>query len=120
MSAYLGAQIRLGLSPLVGALIALLSVFLPGFLLLAAVLPYWQKLGEHSWAAPAMAGVNASVVGLLAAALIDPVWAEGVGDHRDLGIVVLGFCAMQFLRTPVILMVPGCMAGSLLMAVARG
>ncbi|UTA56029.1 chromate transporter [Lysobacter soli] len=79
IAAYLGAIAPTGWPPALSALVALLAIFLPGFLLLAATLPVWQHVQAMRGAAPMLAGVNAAVVGLLAAAFHDP----GVGTrHR--------------------------------------
>ncbi|TLX22644.1 chromate efflux transporter [Thermomonas fusca] len=100
LAAFLGAEIPLGLPPAVGALVALLAMFLPGFLLLAGMLPLWAGLVRHRRAASAMAGINAAVVGLLAAALIDPVWSGGVRAPVDAAIAVVGFALLAGLRWP--------------------
>lgn len=100
LAAYAGAEIPLGLPPAVGALVALLALFLPGFLLLAGMLPLWAGLVQHRRAASAMAGINAAVVGLLAAAFIDPVWGSGVRAPVDAAIAVAGFALLAGLRWP--------------------
>ncbi|MBZ4037944.1 chromate efflux transporter [Novilysobacter selenitireducens] len=96
LSAYLGAQVG---GP-VGALVALLGIFLPGFLLLWAVLPSWDRVAAMPRARRAVAGVNAAVVGLLAAALVDPLWMQGVGDWRDAVIAAVGFTILLAGRAP--------------------
>lgn len=78
LAAYLGAEAASGYPAWQGALVATLCIFTPGFLLLVALLPAWQRVTEAPWAGRAVAGVNAAVVGLLAAALYDPVWTSGV------------------------------------------
>ena len=100
LAAYLGAEIPLGLPPAVGAAIALLALFLPGFLLLAGMLPLWRGLVRHPRAASAMAGINAAVVGLLAAAFIDPVWTGGVRAPVDVSIAAAGFALLAWRRWP--------------------
>jgi len=119
LAAYLGAVIPLGLPPVVGALVALLAVFLPGFLLLAAMLPLWGGLVRHPRAASAMAGINAAVVGLLGAAFIDPVWTGGVRAPVDLSIAALGFALLAWRRWPAWTVVLWCV-GSALAAAALG
>ncbi|MCA1772261.1 MAG: chromate efflux transporter [Halomonas sp.] len=74
-SAYLGALIPAGGSLLTAAL-ALLAIFLPGFLLLVGVLPFWNHFRQWQWAQALMRGANAAVVGILGAALYDPVWTS--------------------------------------------
>lgn len=113
LAAYLGAVIPLGLPPVVGALVALLAVFLPGFLLLAAMLPLWGGLVRHPRAASAMAGINAAVVGLLGAAFIDPVWTSGVRAPVDLGIAAVGFALLAWRRWPAWTVVPWCVGAAM-------
>lgn len=116
-AAFLGAQVALGSSPWIGAAIALLAVFVPGFLLLLAALPFWSSVGRFPWAASLMAGVNAAVVGLLAAALYNPVWTEGVRGGIDVAIVIVGFVALSAARISALWIVLGCVLTSMLVAV---
>jgi chromate transporter len=115
LAAFLGAQVPSGWPPAAGAAIALLAVFLPGFLLLSAALPVWSRFARHPLAARAMAGINAAVVGLLAAAFHDPVWTEGVRSVGDIAIAVVGFAALAFARVSALWIVLGCVAASILM-----
>lgn len=80
------------------ALLAVGIIFLPGFLLLGGVLPYWHKLTEQVWAGRLVAGVNAAVVGLLAATLYDPIATSALVQWSDWLIAVLGFSLLQWLR----------------------
>lgn len=98
LAAFLGAEVPLGLPAVAGAAVALLALFLPGFLLLLAVLPVWSGLAQRRWAASATAGIGAAVVGLLAAALHDPVWTQGVHTPADVAIAVVGFTMLAILR----------------------
>lgn len=98
LSTYLGAEINTGLSPALSALMATLALFLPGFLIVLAVLPLWAKLASIPHAAAAIAGVNAAVVGLLAAALYDPIWTEGVSGWSDFLIALGGFLILAVLK----------------------
>ncbi len=91
VAAYLGAMVPTGVPPLLGAAVALLALFAPGFLLLVAVLPVWSRLRAVPHAGAVMAGINASVVGLLAAALYDPIFTSGVRSLTDLAIALAGF-----------------------------
>lgn len=72
VAAYLGALSGLGPGGLAGAALALCGIFLPGFLLLLGVLPFWERLRARGWAAALLHGANAGVVGILTAALITP------------------------------------------------
>jgi chromate transporter len=112
-SAFLGAEVPLGSPAAMGATIALLAVFLPGFLLLLAVLPVWARLARQPGAASTMAGINAAVVGLLAAALYDPVWTEGVRGPDDFAIVAVGFALLAALRLSALWIVLWCVAASI-------
>lgn len=102
LAAYLGASVELGVTPMAAALVAVVCIFLPGFLLLVAALPLWTLLVRRPWAARAMAGINAAVVGVLAAALYDPVWREGVKSVADAVIVASGLVLVSVLkRSPI-------------------
>jgi chromate transporter len=111
LSAFLGAQVPLGIPVATGALVALLAIFLPGFLLLLAILPVWNRLTRHPSAAHAMAGINAAVVGLLMAAFYDPVWTQGMRSLEDFAIAVVGF-ALLAARIPALWVVLWCIAAS--------
>ncbi|UTW13524.1 chromate efflux transporter [Marinobacterium rhizophilum] len=98
-----------GLSPqasLLGALLATMAVFLPGFLLLIAVLPDWQRWVARPALAGAVAGVNAAVVGLLLAALYQPVFVSAVTSGRDLALALAGLYLLRGLGVGVIALVP--------------
>jgi chromate transporter len=95
-AAYLGA-VSGGLP---GAAIGLVAIFLPGLLLAAGVLPFWQGLRRLPWSQPAMRGANAAVVGLLAAALYDPVWTGSVHVPADFAVAVVGFVLLVIWRAP--------------------
>ena len=92
-AAYLGAVMTAGPGGVGGALLALASIFLPSFLLLVGVLPFWSLVRERAGFQSALSGVNAAVVGLLAAALYQPVWTGAVFTVPDfcvaLGVFVL-------------------------------
>ena len=89
-----------------GGVIAVLAVFLPGTLLVFAGLPLWSWLREHRRARSALAGVNAGVVGLLLAALYDPVWTSAVHGAVDLGLVLILWLCLAVWRVPVWLLAP--------------
>lgn len=95
--------------PVVGALIATLAVFLPGFLLLLGVLKNWSALAQRPKVAGAMQGVNACVVGLLLAALYQPVWSSTVHAPLDWAALLVGFFLFKVLRLPLIGMVGSAM-----------
>ena len=89
-AAYLGAVI--GGWPV--AVVCLLAVFLPSFLLVVGVLPFWEELRSKTWAQSALRGVNAAVVGLLLAALYNPVWIAGITSPTDFAIGIAAFLAL--------------------------
>ncbi|EGQ7881166.1 chromate efflux transporter [Vibrio cholerae] len=102
--------------PVVGALIATLAVFLPGFLLLLGVLKNWSALAQRPKVAGAMQGVNACVVGLLLAALYQPVWSSTVHAPLDWAALLVGFFLFKVLRLPLI----GMVGSALLLGVLSG
>ena len=80
---FLGASMTIPPTGIAGASIALVAIFLPSFLLVWGLLPFWAVLRGRSAVRRALTGVNAAVVGLLLAALITPVWTSAVGDPLD-------------------------------------
>lgn len=113
VAAYLGALLPGGMGGMTGAILALCAIFLPGFLLIGAMLPLWQSLLKYPLAASALAGVNASVVGLLAAALYDPIWVSAVQHITDFIIGLIGFIMLQFFRLSALLVVAWCVLASI-------
>ncbi len=73
-----------------GAAFALVAIFLPGLLILAGTLPFWDRFRARADAQAVMRGVNAAVVGLLAAALYDPLWKNSILDWSDLALALAG------------------------------
>ncbi len=92
LAAYLGAISAVGPGGAVGALVALLGIFLPGFLLLIGVLPFWSALARRPSAQAAMRGVGAAVVGILAAALYSPVFVSAVTGPATLALALALAC----------------------------
>ena len=99
-AAFLGASMAPGAAGVGLALIALLAVFLPSFLLLLGVLPFWESLRRRAVVRRALVGVNAAVVGLLLAALYHPVWTAAVAGPRDAALVLAAYLALAVWRTP--------------------
>src|SRR5215471_19012256 len=83
-----------------GALICLLSIFLPSFLLLIGALPFWDTLRRRDAVQAALRGVNAAVVGLLLAALYTPVWTSSILGPRDFSIALGAFLLLALWKTP--------------------
>ncbi|HZQ74548.1 MAG TPA: chromate efflux transporter [Burkholderiales bacterium] len=99
-AAYLGAVMSRPPNGIAGGLIALAAIFLPGFLLVAGALPLWNGLRRHRIAQRALAGVNAAVVGVLLAALYDPVWTSSIRSGSDLAIALAAFGMLMLWRLP--------------------
>lgn len=118
-SAYLGAMIPASSQQLsfLGASIALVCIFLPGFLLVTVALPFWQSISHHSIATHAIMGVNAAVVGLLVAALYDPIFTTGVTNLIDLAIGIIGFLMLSIWRLSSLVVVFWCVITSVLLLV---
>jgi chromate transporter len=100
-AAYLGAVAGPEPNGLAGAAIALVAIFLPGLLLMAGMLPFWDRLRGLAPARSVLAGVNAAVVGVLAAAFYDPVLTAGVGDGLDFALAAAAFFALTVWKLPV-------------------
>jgi chromate transporter len=90
-AAYLGALASTASSALGGATIALIAVFLPGILLVYGMLPFWDQFRSRPTAQFAMRGANAAVVGILGAALYDPVWTSAILTPQDFALALAGF-----------------------------
>lgn len=90
-AAYLGALVPTQHPAWVSAFVALVFMFLPGFLLVIAALPLWKRVAENTRASKAVMGANAAVVGLLAAALYDPILTSGITSNIDAAIAIVGF-----------------------------
>ena len=100
IAAFLGAHLPFFESPMTGALVALLAIFAPSFLLVPGLLPFWSGLRGRRGARTALAGVNAAVVGLLLAALYDPVFTGSVRGAADFAWVLGAFAVLFLLRWP--------------------
>jgi chromate transporter len=83
-----------------GAALGLVGIFLPGMLILIGTLPFWDTLRTRASAQTAMRGINAAVVGLLGAALYNPVWTGSVGTPGDVAIAFIGFILLALWRLP--------------------
>ena len=104
-AAYLGAVVDFQSRGLAGAALGLVGIFLPGMLLLIGTLPFWNILRQRAGARALMAGVNAAVVGLLAAALYNPLWTSSVETPADFGLVLVGFVLLTAWRAPPLIVV---------------
>jgi chromate transporter len=115
-SAYLGAVVPTDHGGLLSAATALSFIFLPGFLLVAGVLPLWQAVSTNRVAANIIAGVNASVVGLLGAALYDPIFISAIGSGPDLAVGLIAFTLLSVWRMSALVVVAWCVSASIVIA----
>jgi len=99
-AAFLGAAAHLGPGGWMGAGVALVGIFLPGFLLVTGALPLWASLRHHPALRSAMLGINAAVVGLLLAAFYDPVWTAAIHTPRDFAMALAALLLLQVWRVP--------------------
>ncbi|MDP2063432.1 MAG: chromate efflux transporter [Phaeovulum sp.] len=99
-AAYLGAVQEPEPNGVAGAIIALLAMFLPGFLILIGVLPFWDRFRAMARAQSLMQGANAAVVGILGAALYSPVFTSAVGDLRDFALALGCFVLLMAWKAP--------------------
>jgi chromate transporter len=98
------------------ALVCLAGIFLPSFLLVIGVLPFWDALRKQAAAQAALAGINAAVVGLLLAAFYDPVWTSGITNRFDYALGVAAFVLLFVWKMPPWLVVVLCgVAGQVLL-----
>ena len=114
-AAFLGASMKSDPSGWLGGLLCLLAIFAPSFLLVAGALPFWARLRRDAGLRAALAGINAAVVGVLLAALYDPVWVQAIAAPRDFALALLAFVALVFWRLPPWLVVLSCAAGGWLL-----
>lgn len=106
-SAYLGATMSPGPTSWASGLWTLLAIFLPAWLLIGGALPFWHRLRAKRWAQAALAGANAAVVGVLLAALYDPVITEAVRGRGDVVAALIAFGLLQHWKAPPWLVVLG-------------
>jgi chromate transporter len=99
-AAYLGAVLAPAPNGLTGALIALAAVFLPGFLILVGVLPFWDRFRTMARTQSLMQGANAAVVGILGAALYSPVFTGSVANLQDFVLALACFVLLMAWKAP--------------------
>jgi chromate transporter len=104
-AAYLGAVAQPGANGLAGAALGVIGIFLPGILILIGALPYWESFRTAAGAQAAMRGINAAVVGLLGAALYNPVWTGSIGTAADFALALVGFVLLTMWRAPPLVVV---------------
>ena len=116
LAAFLGERLGEGHGGPSGAVIALLAIFLPGLLLVAGALPFSRALARRRGAVRSVAAMNAVVVGILAAALIDPVIVAGVQGISDALVALAAFALLVFARWSALAAVAFCVAAALAVA----
>lgn len=107
-AAFLGASMHQPPTGWAGGLLCLLAIFAPAFMVLAGTLAFWERLRQNARAQGALAGVNAAVVGLLLAALYDPVWTSAIHSLQDASLAGLAFLALMAGKQPPWRVVLGC------------
>ena len=115
-AAFLGASMQVWPGGWLGAVVCLVAIFVPSFLLVAGALPFWEPLRRNPHAQAALAGVNAAVVGLLLAALYNPVWTSAIHGGADFGLALTAFVALVFWRAPPWAVVLACGVGGAALA----
>ena len=99
-AAFLGSALNTPPDNLAGAALALVAIFLPGLLILLGALPFWDEFRKRMGAQAMMRGVNAAVVGILGAALYNPLWTTAILAPRDFALALAGFLALTMWKAP--------------------
>ncbi|HRI90283.1 MAG TPA: chromate efflux transporter [Accumulibacter sp.] len=116
-AAFLGASMNQAPSGWLGGVICLVAVFVPSFLLVFGALPFWEQLRRSAHTQAALSGVNAAVVGLLLAALYQPVWTSAIRQPADFGLALIALVALMFWRLPPwLVVIASAVAGGLMSA----
>jgi chromate transporter len=118
-AAYLGAVMGPQPNGWAGAALCLVAIFLPSFLLVIGMLPFWDSLRRRGWVQFALRGVNAAVVGVLLAALYDPVWKAGITGPYDFALAAAAFLLLYMWQAPPSLVVAfGAAGGAVIPSIA--
>jgi chromate transporter len=118
-AAYLGTVVKPSPHGIAGAALGLIGIFLPGILILLGTLPFWETFRKRAGAQAVMRGINAAVVGLLGAALYNPVWISSVKTPGDFGVALVGFVLLTVWRAPPLLVVIVGALGGIVLAIAK-
>ena len=110
-TAFLGAAMQEAPNGWLGGMLCLAAVFAPSFLLVIGTLPFWERLRASRHTRAALQGVNAAVVGVLLAALYDPVWTSAILGPADLALALAALLALMVWKLPPWLVVLGCGLG---------
>ena len=101
MSSRMLAIFQLGRAKgIAGSVMALVALFFPSFLLVGGLLPFWSDLGRLAPMRRALLGINASVVGILLAALFQPVWQTGIRGGAEFSLALVAFVLLVCWRQP--------------------
>jgi chromate transporter len=103
--AFLGTVMNGSPTGVAGGMICLVAIFASSFLLVVGAMPFWDKIRRVGAVQNALLGVNAAVVGLLLAALYDPVWTSAIRSASDFGLALAAFVLLVFWKTPAWLVV---------------
>jgi chromate transporter len=117
-AAYLGTEVNAHPNGVAGAILGLIGIFLPGILILLGTLPFWDAFRKRAGAQAVMRGVNAAVVGLLGAALYNPVWTSSVNGPGDFGVALTGFVLLTVWHAPPFVVVVLSALGGIALALA--
>jgi chromate transporter len=104
-AAYLGAMMEPRPNGVPGAILGLVSIFLPGLLLHLGTLPFWESFRRLAGTQAVMRGINAAVVGLLGAALYSPIWTSAVQRPQDFAVGLVGFILLVAWKAPPVVVV---------------
>jgi chromate transporter len=104
-AAYLGAVMEPAPNGLLGWLLGLVTIFLPGLLLHLGTLPFWETFRKRQGTQAVMRGINAAVVGLLGAALYSPIWTSAVQGPQDFAVAMVGFILLMAWKAPPVIVV---------------
>jgi chromate transporter len=117
-AAYLGTVMHPAPNGLFGAALCLIAIFLSSFLLIIGALPFWEELRRRDTAQSVLRGINAAVVGLLLAALYNPVWTSGILSAKDFALAITAFLLLLMWQTPPWLVVLLCAVGGFALSAA--
>ncbi len=106
-AAFLGASMNQAPTGWWGGLVCLVAIFAPSFLLVVGALPFWERLRRNVRMQAALWGINAGVVGLLLAALYQPVWTSAIHAPQDFAMAIMALVALMFWKLPPWLVVVG-------------
>jgi chromate transporter len=115
-AAYLGAVMGPPPNGLLGGILGLVAVFLPGLLLHLGTLPFWERFRRRPGTQAVMRGINAAVVGLLGAALYSPIWTSSVQGPQDFAVALVGFVLLMAWKAPPVVVVAVSALGGALVA----